>query len=305
MSKEGDTLKIMADIVNPANHHVSVYANINGDETIFKDSIQLFDNGLGVDSVADDNIFGGQKMYSGLHEDIFEITLRTTDIDKSFSYYLPNHAFFTTAGPIVWKDYVITQQNDSLYSMKVTLENQGLSYTVQGVSAQISTNDSNITNIAPTMNPQYYPDIEPGQSVQNNGTYGYVFYANSNPNIVNFTLDIYCDNIHYWPDTMKVDLVTDVETEIFNLPNEYKLSQNYPNPFNPSTTIRFGLPENGFVELTVYNVLGEKITTIISQELNAGYHSVEFDNSNLGSGIYFYQIISANFADIKKMVLIK
>ncbi len=89
------------------------------------------------------------------------------------------------------------------------------------------------------------------------------------------------------------------------LPSDFVLYQNYPNPFNPTTTISFSIPEKSFVRLSVYNSLGEKIATLISNELNTGIHSIIYDASNLPSGIYFYKLEANNFISTKKMLLIK
>jgi len=89
------------------------------------------------------------------------------------------------------------------------------------------------------------------------------------------------------------------------IPAYYELSQNYPNPFNPSTVIKFALPENSKVLLEVYNILGEKVATLINTEMKAGYHSIIFDARNLTSGVYFYRIETSKFKDVKKMVLVK
>jgi len=88
-------------------------------------------------------------------------------------------------------------------------------------------------------------------------------------------------------------------------PDGYALEQNYPNPFNPSTTIRFGLPEAGHVKLTVYNILGEEVATLIDGYREAGWYSVNFDASRLASGTYIY-LLNANGHILKgKMLLIK
>ncbi len=89
------------------------------------------------------------------------------------------------------------------------------------------------------------------------------------------------------------------------IPQEFALYQNYPNPFNPSTEIRFDLRENTHVTLAVYNILGQKIWTLVDKPLDAGSHLVNFNGSSLASGVYFYKINASNFTDIKKMVMIK
>lgn len=90
------------------------------------------------------------------------------------------------------------------------------------------------------------------------------------------------------------------------LPAQFELYQNYPNPFNPRTIIRFALPASDYINLTVYNSLGELTELILADKFfEQGYHEVEFDGANLASGIYFYKIQSGSFSDVKKLVLIK
>ena len=83
------------------------------------------------------------------------------------------------------------------------------------------------------------------------------------------------------------------------------LSQNYPNPFNPNTTIKFTLPEPGFVTLKVYNLLGEEVITLVSEELNSGHYKYIWNASGLSSGIYFYRLQAGNFVNTKKTLLLK
>ncbi len=92
--------------------------------------------------------------------------------------------------------------------------------------------------------------------------------------------------------------------------NNFTLLQNYPNPFNPSTTISYTIPtntKNGTVnvKLTVYDVLGREVVTLVNKEQNAGSYKVIFDASKLNSGVYFYQLQSGNFTKSKKMILLK
>jgi len=95
-----------------------------------------------------------------------------------------------------------------------------------------------------------------------------------------------------------------VEAEIISV-SSLTLEQNYPNPFNPSTTVRFTLPENGFVNLSVYNLLGEKVSEIINEELTAGEHQTDFNASNLSSGIYLAKLTLDNSIKTIKMILTK
>ena len=85
----------------------------------------------------------------------------------------------------------------------------------------------------------------------------------------------------------------------------FALYQNYPNPFNPKTVISWQLTESNYVDLSIYNSLGQKICTLISEKQTAGSHQVEFDGAMLASGIYFYKLQSGKKAQIKKMLFIK
>lgn len=98
--------------------------------------------------------------------------------------------------------------------------------------------------------------------------------------------------------------ITDVNDPYIQ-PTTFTLEQNYPNPFNPSTKIKFYLEKSGMTSLSVYNVLGQKVATLLSQELAAGNHEINFDASNLSTGIYFYQLESGINSSVKKMMLLK
>jgi hypothetical protein len=89
------------------------------------------------------------------------------------------------------------------------------------------------------------------------------------------------------------------------LPEGFSLSQNYPNPFNPSTTIRFSLDKTYNVKLKVYNLLGQKVATLIDSRLNAGPHIVQFDAKELSTGVYFYRLEAGDFILNRRMLLIK
>jgi hypothetical protein len=97
-----------------------------------------------------------------------------------------------------------------------------------------------------------------------------------------------------------------VDDSNYELPQEFVLDQNYPNPFNSTTTIRFTLPENQNVTLTVYNILGEIVALPIDNQIyNSGKHEFLFDASKLSSGIYIYSIRTDNWNASRKMAVIK
>ena len=139
---------------------------------------------------------------------------------------------------------------------------------------------------------------------------------------VTFFFDVkYNTNVNK-ADTLEF-LITDnkkiylTKTFIFNYaaPKEYSLEQNYPNPFNPSTKIRYTVPAspksspkertlNGVI-LIVYDILGNQVATLVNEKKEPGYYEVDFNGSNLASGVYIYRLNAADFVSVKKMMLIK
>lgn len=105
--------------------------------------------------------------------------------------------------------------------------------------------------------------------------------------------------------TFNTGLSTSINDENKELPSEPGLSQNYPNPFNPSTQISYKLPRSTYVQLKVYNLLGEEVSSLENSQKRAGTHSVTFDATGLSSGIYYYRLQTSDFLEVKSMTLIK
>lgn len=108
--------------------------------------------------------------------------------------------------------------------------------------------------------------------------------------------------------TTEVEFISEqfaVGAEEEESPQEFNLSQNYPNPFNPSTNISFNLPSAEEVSLKVYNLLGQEVAILVNSRMGSGTHTITFDSSRLASGVYIYRLISGEFSQTKKMMLIK
>jgi hypothetical protein len=138
-------------------------------------------------------------------------------------------------------------------------------------------------------------------------------YVNHSENVkIRFRLT--SDNRHnadgWYVDDIKItgkttgDRITRNQSNFIS-PKNYFLSQNYPNPFNPTTTIKFSLQKSSYVKLTVYDITGRTVQTLVNEKLEAGTHSVNFYGGMVSSGVYFYKLKAENFSDVKKMVLIK
>ncbi len=107
-------------------------------------------------------------------------------------------------------------------------------------------------------------------------------------------------------ETYEYDPASDIEVSTQSIiTTEYQLYDNYPNPFNPETTIRFSLPNAGYVNLTVYNILGKSVATLIDNNIAGGNHNVTFKAENLPTGVYFYRLQTSEYQMTKRMILMK
>jgi hypothetical protein len=116
------------------------------------------------------------------------------------------------------------------------------------------------------------------------------------------TYDI--DGNESWYSNEVSGTITDIAEEI-EIISVYKLTQNYPNPFNPTTTISYSLTNNSLVQLKIFNILGQEVATLVNEEKPIGKYEINFNASNLSSGVYFYKIQTGDFVQTKKMILLK
>jgi hypothetical protein len=149
--------------------------------------------------------------------------------------------------------------------------------------------------VSPTVVSQYQPSgiIVPAISAVKDPvliTLGDVAYAGYGP-------------VNVWFDGLNINVGIDRDKN--GLPTEFVLAQNYPNPFNPRTTITYGLPVMSQVRLTVYNLLGQTVATLVDENKPAGVHTVQFDATSLSSGVYLYRLEAGTFAATKKLIVLK
>jgi hypothetical protein len=104
---------------------------------------------------------------------------------------------------------------------------------------------------------------------------------------------------------LSFSLITNINSISNEVPSDYKLYQNYPNPFNPTTNIKFDLPKTSFAKIKIFNILGNEIATLVNEQLQPSSYSVDWNASEYPSGVYFYRIETNQFADVKRMLLIK
>jgi CubicO group peptidase (beta-lactamase class C family) len=111
--------------------------------------------------------------------------------------------------------------------------------------------------------------------------------------------------IEIFLELLSYGIITNIEKDITNFPKAIFLSQNYPNPFNPVTMIKYQLPMVSEVDLSIYNILGQKVATLVNERQKAGMYQFEWEASGFASGVYYYRIEARNFVETRKMIYLK
>ena len=194
-------------------------------------------------------------------------TLKIFDITDLNSPVLVNHVFCGAS----WDGSVVIESNYAY----IAAEEYGV--RVFNISDPLTTSEA-----------AYYKGVASARGLAVNNGYVYVAEKTSG-------MSIYKNEL----------VTTGIEDGNSYLPSEFALMQNYPNPFNPSTKIQFNLAKVSKIKLRVYNLLGQLVSTLADEQMPAGLHAVEFNATELSSGIYFYRLDSEDFSSVKKMILIK
>jgi parallel beta-helix repeat protein len=292
-----DLIQFTSNLFNPENHTVNIFSRITSIDSSVTDSIELYDDGNHNDGQADDGLYGGM-LDPVMEEHTFHLGIGIKDNNVGSYYVFNDSKRITSIGPVVFDHYRITSVLGSFTLIKIALRNDGSMATADNVTAEITAFDtSKVTDILTTTEGAI--DIGVGQVVETDQDFRIT--TTGTFDTLNFNIKIYSNGYHLW----SYDIITALEKEDEQIPKTYSLSQNYPNPFNPSTSIEFSLPKSEYVELKVFNILGEKVTTLVSDKLQSGSHTFQFDGSDLASGIYLYRIEAGEFQDVKKMVLIR
>ena len=141
--------------------------------------------------------------------------------------------------------------------------------------------------------------------------FGLGFLANDNSSLVDSVIVDWNDGYYQYATNVQINQeiefhgVVGVSNPVNEIPAHYSLMQNYPNPFNPSTTIEYTLPKNSSLKLTIFDINGKIVQSIINNQVPAGTYKYTFDASAYSSGVYFYRLETPDFSDTKKMILVK
>jgi hypothetical protein len=302
-----DPVLIRTKVKNPNSCTLNLKAHITNFDNVCIDSLRLFDDGMHGDFNAGDNLWG--NFYHSPDEQSYNISVVTWDSTKGTSHTISNAAWFTSIGPVSfdgWTPYIL---DDSLpnpgdiLSFKLYLKNDGHTKKATNVAVRICTNEPMVT-----VHNRYstFPDIGVGERVESDLGLSLVvspeIYADTT---VYIKFYISSNKHEFWSDSIQLDIITTIDKSSIKIPARFSLSQNYPNPFNPKTIINYELQITNDVELSVYNLIGQKVTTLVSEKQRAGHHQAEWDASGFASGIYYYRIKAGEFQDVKKMILLR
>ena len=316
-----DTLNVVAEIINPEKQDIEVNSIIESFDQSVIDSIPMFDDGMHQEGNAGDGIYGAiWPIPAG--EFHYNIHISAFSIDSGYYNILCNAARFTTVGPIVIVNDTITssdkEPNPGDYlKFRFNLQNQGSQATAANITAKIIPLDTCSSLGLPIV--ANYGDIAAGETVLGDKSQ-YIRFSDkcSDGYQTQFAMEICSDGYHFWSDTFQIDVVSTLEDETLSIVKEFKLYQNYPNPFNPRTIISYQVGATCVspvqVDLSIYNILGQKVCTLVSEKQKAGRYQVEWDAAGFASGIYYYRLTidkdpsagsGQGFVQTRKLVLLK
>ncbi|MFA5831872.1 MAG: S41 family peptidase [Bacteroidota bacterium] len=300
----GDSVTCTVIVNNNLSHSLVVSllsSDLNGS---LNDSVQFFNDGLHDDALANDSIWGTTIKTSPLIN-IYKFSLRTDDMTNGTFRKITDVRYLTSTGPVGIEMFRIASTDTipspgDLIMYNLTLKNIGSVAAVPNVTAKVKSGDSSIFTGDRILN---YADLAPGASL--NRVLPIQFTEKtpvSNP--VRLTIEISSNYLPLWKYDIPIK-ITGVNAHELNYPTTFILQQNYPNPFNPSTTIRYALPSSAKVKLTIHDVLGREVTTLVNEEQSAGWKEVQWNASNFASGMYLVRMQTGSFVETKKILLMK
>ncbi len=303
-----DNLIITSQINNPNECNIEAYAYISNRDSSYIDSIALFDDGLHNDSLPGDGFYG-RTIDAFTVEDEFSLTVNTYDLDSGYYHISGDTARFTSIGPLVYENHSYNQSDtlpnpgDLLY-IYFTLKNEGSTASADNVEAKLISLDTLVYTNSSFLS---FGDIAPGEMKTNVYAIGVIISENCPVNAeIPIGVDIMSNGYTFWSDTFSI-IVTDPVSieEPENLSSKSIISQNYPNPFQSKTIFSYNLALDCNVELSIYNINGQQITTLISEKKPKGEHELEWDAQNISNGVYYYIFKAGDFIQTRKLLLIK
>ena len=295
-----DTLSVITQIVNPDSHGVQVNTIIESTDLSVVDTVGMYDDGSHGDSIAGDGLYSG-FWPATTDEKEYNVHINTVTLDSVYDNLLSDAAYFTTIGPVVFDSVYIAQHIGDRFRVRLILRNEGSITSASNISAELKISNSDITI---EDNYRFFDDIGPGQAAESASFYSLI--TQNPPDSIHIDVDIFSDDKLFWRDSFSLSFVALELSETDNaVPREFALHQNYPNPFNPLTTIEFSLPSTEFVNLRVYDAVGQEVAILLNRKMGAGNYKFNWDASRFASGVYYYKIEAGNYALSRKLIIIK
>ncbi len=232
--------------------------------------------------------------------------------EGSNTYFKANITGIYSRSSIYSGGFWLTSTNDWRIQGIVTPSSSALPVELVSFSGNIKQNSVALDWVTAIEINNYGFEIERKTAYEDWGKIGFVEgYGNSNsPKNYLFTDKLNTEGVYFYR-LKQIDTdenftySNEVEVSFENVPAVFVLDQNYPNPFNPNTQISFSLPQNEFVTLKIYDILGKEVTTLVNENLIAGNYIKQWETHNLSSGIYFYKLKAGKFNVTKKMILLQ
>jgi hypothetical protein len=239
------------------------------------------------------------------------IYIMAYDDDETRPLYVPTYYPSTTN----WQNAAILYPTGNLTNINVLVFRTGNAQGTMHLGGNVFTSSLTLTGL----------DNAIVYAKQGNDYIGYGFSSSTGSyridSLLSGSYTIVCDRIGYTGGTSNISL-NNINQDTVNfylqkiigiappigdpfIPSSFKLFQNYPNPFNPVTNIKYQIAKSSFVKLTIYDLLGREIAVLVNEKLSPGIFEVNWDGSNYSSGIYFYKLVSGDFSETKKLVLMK
>jgi hypothetical protein len=302
---ETGTIHFTTDIINYHQQDIQLFSKFYNNDSSFKDSVELLDDGEHADGAAADGFYGGS--YQTELEDIFTTFLVMENYDNESKSEYNSNDKFTTIGPVILAGYEITSVDTvpnpgDAIRLNFHLTNLSPTATARDISIKLMIAET-LASVSKT--PVEFGDIGPGITATglNQRYIGLSDNFAYPQDLLPIVLEISSADYVFWYDSLS--LVVGITGSPLNVPFVYSLNQNYPNPFNPVTVISYQLPVSSEVELSIYNLLGQKVATLVSGKQTLGTYNVNWDAGGFASGVYLYRLQAGDYVQTKKLILLR
>ena len=244
-------------------------------------------------------------------ESFFSVDFSLINNDSSDTTIYEGMGYFTSIGPLTisFSETLTVDLGGNIVS-EFSIQNNSDSVSVPSVSVLfVPENEECISNYnSGSIN---IGDIDPGETISSDPQFFIAQLDNECGNSsLEFKANIRSNQVEYWVQGFELEVSLLIADNIDRYPENFLLHNAYPNPFNPATTLRYDLPEDMMVHITVYDMMGRVVNNLVRSMQNAGYKSIQWNATNnegspVSAGLYIYTIEAENFKQTKKMLLLK